>query len=65
MSRLRLFPLSCAHYIMNFVHDRHSPLPMNKLRLFPLANAHYIMIFISAKESLFPAVSDNPECPFL
>ena len=32
------------YYIMNFVHDRHSPLPMNKLRLFPLANAHYIMI---------------------
>ena len=29
---------------MNFVHDHHSPLPMNKLRLFPLANAHYIMI---------------------
>ena len=24
---------------MNFVHDHHSPLPMNKLRLFPLARA--------------------------
>ena len=43
MSRLRLFPLTCAHYIMNFVHDRHSPFAMSRLRLFPLSCAHYII----------------------
>ncbi len=38
-------------YIMNFVHDRHSPFAMNKLRLLQLTNAHYIMNFVHDRHS--------------
>ena len=42
MSRLRLFPLSCAHYIVSIAHSIASPFAMSRLRLFPLSCAHYI-----------------------
>ena len=57
MSRLRLFPPSCAHYIMNFVHDRHSPFAMSRLRLFPLSCAHYITFVLPIRAFSQPSLN--------
>ena len=37
------------YYIMNFVHDRHSPFGMS---MFPLTNAHYIVIIVMYNNTL-------------